>query len=218
MSLVHEALLKAEREKQRKTGSAPVLTRWTQPVAPRPAIPREEKPVAPTRMLGLQETPVSPAPAREPGRGNSDAAHVAAPAQKSQQTLLVLVALVAIVAIAFMVNRTASSARNSGPTGTPGSVPAVSPPATAGQASMQQDAGNAGSPTETQPATAASPADASGYKITGIMKDPQGKYCAVINGRVAYVEQYVDGAIVKKIERDRVTLDENGHEFVLRLN
>ena len=49
------------------------------------------------------------------------------------------------------------------------------------------------------------------------MKDPQGNYCAVINGRVVYVEQYIDGAVVKNIERDRVTLDENGREAVVRL-
>jgi type II secretory pathway component PulC len=127
------------------------------------------------------------------------------------------VALVAIVGIVFMVSRTASTARKPEPSVSLDPAPTVSPPATAGQASVQPEAGNSGSPTETQPAATPSPADASRYKITGIMKDPQGNYCAVINGRVLYVEQYIDGAVVKKIERDRVTLDENGREAVVRL-
>ena len=199
MSLVHEALLKAEREKQRKTGGAPVFARWAQPVAPRPAPPREEKPVAPTKTPGFPQTPVSPAPAS---------------AQKSHQTVLVVVAacvaLVAIVAIVFMVNRTTFTARKT-------ASPEVSNPTPVASAPARSESS---SPIETpiQPAATSSPADASRYRITGIMKDPQGNYCAVINGRVVYVEHYIDGAIVKKIERDRVTLDENGREFVVRLN
>ena len=221
MSLVHEALLKAEREKQRKTGGAPVFAQWAQPAAPRPTLPREERPVAPTKTSVSPPTPVSHAPAYEPGYGGSDAAHLAVPVQKSHQTVLVLVgacvAVVAIVGIVFMVSRTASTARKSEPSLGSDPAPTVSPPAAAGQASAQPDAGNSGSPIETQPAATPSPADASRYKITGIMKDPQGNYCAVINGRVLYVEQYIDGAVVKKIERDRVTLDENGREAVVRL-
>jgi hypothetical protein len=183
MSLVHEALLKAEREKQRKTGSASVFAQWTQPVATRPTPKREERQVAPTKAAPIPQTPVSV---------------VAAPAQKSHQTVLVLVgacvALVAIVAIVFMVNRTVPTMRKPESSVSSSSVPIVSPPA-----------------------ATPSPADASRYKISGIMKDPQGNYCAVINGHVVYVEQYIDGAIVKKIERDRATLDENGREFVVRL-
>jgi hypothetical protein len=228
MSLVHEALLKAEREKQRKTGGLFVLAQRAQPVASRPTPTREERPVTLTRASTLPQTPVSPAPACEPSRslgtahvaaseprcGGSDAAHVAAPSQKSHQTVLVFVAvcvaLVAIVAIVFMVNRSALTPRKSESSGGLGSVPTVSTPARP----------EPSTPTETlaQPAVTPSPIDVSRYKITGIMKDPQGNYCAVINGRVISVEQYIDGATVKKIERDRVTLDENGREFVVRLN
>lgn len=199
MSLVHEALLKAEREKQRKTGSASVFAQWTQPVATRPTPKREERQVAPTKAAPIPQTPVSV---------------VAAPAQKSHQTVLVLVgacvALVAIVAIVFMVNRTVPTMRKPESSVSSSSVPIVSPPA-------QEPAGGPPTETFTQPAATPSPADASRYKISGIMKDPQGNYCAVINGHVVYVEQYIDGAIVKKIERDRATLDENGREFVVRL-
>lgn len=42
---------------------------------------------------------------------------------------------------------------------------------------------------------------------------------AVINGRIVNESGYVDGATVKKIERDSVTLvDAQGKEIVLRLN
>ena len=49
------------------------------------------------------------------------------------------------------------------------------------------------------------------------MKDPDGKPVAVLNGRVAYEGYFVDGATVKKIDPDRVTLDVKGQELVLRL-
>lgn len=49
------------------------------------------------------------------------------------------------------------------------------------------------------------------------MKDPDGKPVAVINGHVAYEGYYVDGAIVEKIETDRVTIDIHGQKAVLRL-
>ena len=59
--------------------------------------------------------------------------------------------------------------------------------------------------------------DESKYKLSGIMKDPDGKPVAVLDGRVAYEGYFIDGATVKKIETDRVTLDVKGHELVLRL-
>jgi hypothetical protein len=62
-------------------------------------------------------------------------------------------------------------------------------------------------------------ADDSKYKISGIMPDPavNGKYGAILNGRVVYEDHYIDGAIVKRIERDRVTLDVSGREVIVRL-
>jgi hypothetical protein len=67
------------------------------------------------------------------------------------------------------------------------------------------------------PRTTAPPIDESKYKISGIMKDPDGKPMAVINGRAAYEGYYVDGATVEKIETDRVTIDVKGQKAVLRL-
>jgi len=64
----------------------------------------------------------------------------------------------------------------------------------------------------TAPAT-----DESKYKLSGIMKDPDGKPVAVLNGRVAYEGYFIDGATVKKIETDRAILDVKGQEVVLRL-
>ena len=54
------------------------------------------------------------------------------------------------------------------------------------------------------------------FKLTGIMKFGE-EYSAVINGRVVVHDQYVDGAIVKAVERDRVTLNVDGREVVVRL-
>ena len=54
------------------------------------------------------------------------------------------------------------------------------------------------------------------FKLTGIMKLGE-EYSAVINGHVVARDQYVDGAIIKTVERDRVTLTVNGRELVLRL-
>jgi archaellin len=147
---------------------------------------------------------------------------VAAPAPKSHQTVLVVVAacvaLVAIVAIVFIVNRTGSVAHKSEPSGGSSSITVASTPAPpeAGKPRAQTEAFTQPA-TVTPPAGSQPPADTSQYKITGIMKDPQGKYCAVINGRVVYVEHYIDGAVVKAIERDRVTLDIGGREAVIRL-
>ena len=59
--------------------------------------------------------------------------------------------------------------------------------------------------------------DESSFKLSGIMKDPDGKRVAVLDGRVAYEGYFIDGATVKKIETDRVTLDVKGHDVVLRL-
>ena len=67
------------------------------------------------------------------------------------------------------------------------------------------------------PPTAAPTIDDSKYKISGIMKDPDGKPVAVINGRVAYEGYYIDGATVEKIDTDRVTIDVKGQKLVLRL-
>lgn len=55
------------------------------------------------------------------------------------------------------------------------------------------------------------------WKLTGISKGPDGRYFAIINGYLRGESEYVDGAIVHVIERDRVILRVNGEELVLRL-
>jgi hypothetical protein len=55
------------------------------------------------------------------------------------------------------------------------------------------------------------------FKLTGIMGAPEIGYSAVINGQRVVENSYVDGATVKKIERNQAALDLDGHEFVVRL-
>jgi hypothetical protein len=45
------------------------------------------------------------------------------------------------------------------------------------------------------------------FRLTGIMADPQGVYCAVINGAIVYPDQKISGATVKEIRRDAVVLE-----------
>jgi len=54
------------------------------------------------------------------------------------------------------------------------------------------------------------------FKLTGIMKMGE-EYSAIINGHVVAREQFVDGAVVKAVESDRVTLTVNGRDVVVRL-
>ncbi len=54
------------------------------------------------------------------------------------------------------------------------------------------------------------------FKLTGIMKMGD-EYSAIINGHVVTREQFVDGAVVKAVESDRVTLTVNGRDVVVRL-
>ena len=64
---------------------------------------------------------------------------------------------------------------------------------------------------------AGSSANEARFKLTGIVSVPEGGFGAVINGRNVVENSYVDGATVKKVDRDQVALDLNGHEVVVRL-
>lgn len=212
MSLVHEALQKAEREKQRKMGVAP-----SAPAA------------APAAPLG-QATPVYAARPAEPlpletreAVTRKTAPAVEAPSRTNQFLLPVLigcVAIVAMIAIVFLVSNATSTLRQTKEV-SPAPVPVVSTAAAksteplAPQRAMQASIEPAAVANALPPATPA--ADASKYKLSGIMKDPDGKYVAVLNGRIAYEGYYIDGATVKKIERDRVTIDASGREQALTL-
>jgi hypothetical protein len=95
-------------------------------------------------------------------------------------------------------------------------APAVKPAVPAEtQPAVQPPTDSATPPNARTPTTPA--IDESKYKLSGIMKDPDGKYVAVLNGRVAYEGYYIDGATLEKIDPDRVTLDVKGQKTVLRL-
>lgn len=256
MSLVHEALQKAEREKQRKAGVWPA--------------PAQKSPPKPVQQLGATE-PLPATGGRPAGTGSPVASaalssvtdHAAGGAgpttasrsadriaagldpKKKQSRLLpaliVCVSLVAFVAIVFLVSLTASTILQTSQTVRAGGEarpataanesapqPVAATPerrvganAAVGVTAQQPPAPPAGSTGATAGQPLAPPAGSvvAGYRLTGIMILPDGKYAAVLNGRVAYESGDVGGATVKKIERDRVTLvDGQGKEVLLRLN
>ena len=202
MSLVHEALQKAEREKQRKLGTAP-----SAPVslgAPHPAstpvfhAPVATAPVASVARPAVSHSPI--APIEELRKTNN----ILLPA------LIGCVAIVAMIAIVFLVSNATSLLHQSRENSPVAASVAKSTPLTAPQATDS-------SVPASVPPLAAPVTDESKYKLSGIMKDPDGKPVAVLDGRVAYEGYFIDGATVKKIETDRVTLDVKGRELVLRL-
>jgi hypothetical protein len=212
MSLVHEALQKAEREKQRKVGaalSASVAVATAQPVqAPTVPSPAAMVPAGTTPRVMVVHKPALAV--EEPPKTNPLLLPV----------LIGCVAIVAIIAIVFLVSNATSALRQSrevsSAPATTTSAPAAKstdamPPHRAVQTSVEPS-----TPPNVPPSTSAAGND-SQYKLSGIMKDPDGKYVAVLNGRVAYEGYYIDGATVKKIEHDRVTVEVTGHETVLRL-
>ncbi len=212
MSLVHEALQKAEREKQRKLGAAASAPT---PLAPPPPIatPVIHAPVviAPTLSLPLQTAPPrQAAPGGEPAHSRNFLL----------PSLIGCVAIVAIIAIVFLASNASSVLRQSKE-----SAPAVAAiaPAPAVKSTLlvePQPAASTPADAATAPSVAPPPApviDESKYKLSGIMKDPDGKPVAVVNGHVLYEGFSVEGATVKKIDTDHVTLDVRGHDVVLRL-
>ena len=216
MSLVHEALRKAEREKQRKTGTVPSAPPAPHPPAPPPPAqthapvvhaPVAATPVAPTRPEAALPSP-TPAGTEQP----RESSRFLLPA------LIGCVAIVAIIAIVFLVSNASSLlrqtkeaapvpiAQSAAPANPSATTPSVAEP-------TADSATTPGAPPPTAP-----PIDESKYKISGIMKDPDGKPMAVINGRDAYEGYYIDGATVEKIEADRVTIDVKGQKALLRLH
>jgi type II secretory pathway component PulC len=110
---------------------------------------------------------------------------------------------VALVAIVYLVGNATSTIRESRQLVTPSPTAPASLPS---------------EPTRATAEPPAAPAQDVRFKLTGITKDPgDGKYLAIINGQLRAESQYVDGATIKKIERDRVTIELNGREQVLRL-
>ncbi len=213
MSLVHEALRKAEREKLLKTGVAPSATSAPhQPAPPPPA--QTHTPVV--------HAPAVATPFGSPIRGAHPLSQSPTPERPRETNRYLLpaligcVAIVAIIAIVFLVSNAPSMFRQTkeiAPASAASAAPVAVAPAT--PPSVAQPSADSATPPNAAPVVMA---DDSKYKISGIMKDPDGKPVAVINGRVAYEGYYVDGAIVEKIETDRVTLDVKGQKELLRLH
>ena len=132
--------------------------------------------------------------------------------------LIVCVAVVAMVAIVYLVSTAATTIRESKQVVNAAPSTSAVAPTTAAKEEGARATPSAPSttPTAPPPSIPAAAAD-SRFKLTGIMKNPEGQYGAVLNGRVVYEGHYVDGATVKKIERDRITLEVGGHEQVVRL-
>ncbi len=174
MSLVHQALRKAEAEKQRHAPPpAPVAVQREPRVPPAPPTP-----------------PAPPAPARPTEPNSSRLLPVA----------LIALAAVAIVALVFLATRP------------PPAAPAAVVPA---ETLRMTDVPHAALPVAPRPALV--PPAAERWKLTGISKDPAGNFLAIINGNLRGVNEFVDGAVIKQIERDRVTLEADGQQTVLRL-
>ena len=218
MSLVHEALRKAEREKQRKTGGVPSAPPSPhQAATPQPAHPPVSHAPAPTMP------PAAPVPRHMDARPAAPALEKSLEANHFLLPALIgCVAIVAIIAIVFLVSNASSVLRQSKesapvaaaatarPPVATSAVPAAEPQPTA---PPRRDSA---SPPNVPP-PAASAIDESKYKLSGIMKDPDGKNVAVLNSRVVYEGFFIDGATVEKIGPDRVTLDVAGQKVVRRL-
>lgn len=213
MSLVHEALQKAEREKQRKAAAAPKAS-VAAPIAPlgqsaSVQAPRLPEPITSSPHPVISGKPVPPVEASP--RAN----------QFLLPVLIGCVAIVAIIAIVFLVSNATSALRQSKEVSvapaTVVSAPAAKLPEPPPLPTHRAVQASAESAAPSVPAPVTSPASDSKYKLSGIMKDPDGKYVAVLNGRVAYEGYYIDGATLKKIEQDHATIEVNGREQVLRL-
>jgi type II secretory pathway component PulC len=171
VSLVYEALQKAEREKERKAGTPPA---------------KQETPVAPSRALPL--SPVAPQHTTRNYLG----------------ILVISVSLIAVLALAYVAVILTRKSVEPPAAAVPVFTPAAPTPAPAAQAAPAPTAPPA--TTENDPR----------FKLTGITLTDD-KFGAVINGHIVYDGYYIDGANVKKVERDRVTLESNGREILLRL-
>ncbi len=56
------------------------------------------------------------------------------------------------------------------------------------------------------------------YVLTGIMKDSDGSFLAILNNRMVAINGFVDGATVSKIDSDRIVIEVDGKARELRLN
>lgn len=188
MSLVHQALQKAEREKQR--------------LAPPPAPASAPPPSAPAAC------PLTATPPLDGNLLGSAAARTNPPvpsAPSSRSFVLAATGLGGLALVLVLALVIWSTGRPP-----PHAVTNPAPPASAVVA--PPDATVATPPLPLPP-----PATQSAWKLTGISKTPEGPFVAIINGQLRSENEYVDGAVVQRIERDRVILSVNGTELTLRL-
>ena len=131
--------------------------------------------------------------------------------------LLSIVTFVAIVAMVFIVIRATTIGPATQDTSTRNNVKTQNDP-DPGLPATTAAATTVPTPAAvTSTSTTTTRAIESQYDLTGITQFPDGRQAAVINGQLRSEDQYVDGAIIKKIERDRVTLDVDGQVLVKRL-
>jgi len=218
MSLVHEALRKAEREKQRKAGVAPNAT--PSPAAHQVATPPPAR--ATTAQAPVVTMPVAPVTRSVDTRQPTP--NVEKPLEPNHFLLPALigcVAIVAIIAIVFLVSNASSALRQSRETAPVAATAAAPAPVAKSTVPVEpqpaaQPPSDSATPANVPPPSA-SAIDESKYKLSGIMKDPDGKYVAVLDSRVVYEGYYINGATVEKIEANRITLDVDGQKVVRRL-
>lgn len=179
MSLVHNALKKAEREKQRMVGGS------------------RDSDAVPNGNL--------PASSADRGRGRLLPSLLAA----------IIVLCVAGPAAFYIVKR--DQTRRPDPVQAVDLQETVVPVVVEQAVSGPHDAPKI-DPEPQMPPPADSSVSAKEYKLTGIMKDADQKYLAVLNNRVVGVGGYVEGATVREIGGDRITIEVDGREQVLRLD
>lgn len=60
--------------------------------------------------------------------------------------------------------------------------------------------------------------DEKAFRLSGIMADPEGTFCAVLNGFIVYPGEKIPGGTIREITREAVRLDTPGRSIELRLN
>jgi len=155
-----------------------------------------------------------PAPPLQPAQPLPVPAIVSVPPKRSLVPWIGLsLGAVAIVVVSVAVMTRKPSAV-SAPTTLPVNIPAVPepvPPAPVAVAPVLPPPGAPVVAPDNNPA-----ANDARFKLTGIVKFGE-EYSAVINGHVVARDQSVNGAIVKVVMPDRVTLSVDGREIVVRL-
>jgi len=164
--------------------------------------------------------PMMPTPIPTPSPAPAPVALPVAPRRSPVIWIAVISLVVFAVAIAgvvfFMWKPTELPSQPTTPVSVVSSEPVTPAQVTPATAQVTPAVAPAPTPVPPTPLPANSTANDARFKLTGIMKLGE-EYSAVVNGHVVTREQYVDGAIVKSVAQDRVTLNVDGREVVVRL-